>query len=457
MNARGSRQIIAFGVMLMVLGTAVPYAAAQAFDVAQTTQPPRSLGLTEAIILGLQQNQQLRVAAFEVAVARAQLAQAKAATSGSINAQATYTRVKESGATTIPFLSHGELHTITIPAPSPNLYDVRLVLQYPLYTGGRLEAQIALAEANVKGAEATLERVKQQIIFGIKQAYYQLLLAQSGMEVAERSIAQATETLRVARARVAAGVSPRFDEVQAEVALANARQSQVRARNAIAQATQALNALLNLPLDTPLVLKDQLAVEPVRTPLDALVGKALDTRPELAEVRARQAAAQAGIQIAQSGGKPALGLNAVTNYSNTGGLFAGTTGSLNWSITFAATLNLYDGGITQERIKEAQLRLDQLKAMEAQQRQSIELDVRQAYLNLQSAREELTGADALIAQAHEALRIANVRFQSGVGTNLEVLSAQTAASQAEAGRAQTLFTYNVARAALERAVGIEVQ
>ena len=82
--------------------------------------------------------------------------------------------------------------------------------------------------------------------------------------------------------------------------------------------------------------------------------------------------------------------------------------------------------------------------------------MRQAYLNLQSAAEELAGADALITQAQEALRIANVRFQSGVGTNLEVLNAQTAASQAEASKAQALFTYSLARATLERAVGADL-
>jgi len=83
--------------------------------------------------------------------------------------------------------------------------------------------------------------------------------------------------------------------------------------------------------------------------------------------------------------------------------------------------------------------------------------VRQAFLNLQAAREELAGADALVAQANEALRIALVRFQSGVGTNLEVISAQATSSQAEAERAQALFNYSVARAALERAVGGDVR
>lgn len=437
---------------LLSLITVLGLLAASAPAPAQPAPPARSLTLREALTLAAQQNQQLRVAAFEVAIARAQLTQARGAAAPQVNAQASYTRTQEQQPTTIMLGGF----PVTIPAASPNLYDARVTLQYPLYTGGRVDAQIALAEANVKGAEATLERITQSIVFAVRQAYFQLLLAHSSLEVAGRGVAQAAENLRVARARVAAGASPKFDEVQAEVAVANARQSQVRARNGIAQATQALAALLNLPLTTALLLRDPFTVQPVRDPVDALVAKALQARPEFADLAARQAAAQAGIQLAESGARPTVALQATGSYSNTTGLFAGQAGTANWSVTLAATMNLYDGGITRERIKEAQLRLEQLRALEAQQKQSVELEVRQAALTLASAAEELAGADALIAQAQEALRIANVRFQAGVGTNLEVLNAQAAASQAEGAKVQALFNYNLARATLERAVGADV-
>lgn len=444
---KGSLQVLGLMTAITILATLVPQA------VAQTTQAPRSLTLMEAITVAVQQNQQLRGAALEVSIARAQLAQARAAASGQVNAQASYTRLMEQGPTTIMLGGF----PVTIPAPATDLYDARLVLQYPLYTGGRIEAQVALAEANVKGAEATLVRLTQQIVFEVRQAYLRMLLAQSGVETAERSLAQATENLRVASARVAAGVSPRFDQVQAEVVLATARQALVRARNGVALAAQGLNVLLGLPLTTPLVLTDSFVVQPVRTAPDRLIATALETRPELAELRARQAAAAAAIQLAESGAKPSVVVNGAATYNNTTGLLAGQAGTASWSITLAATLNLYDGGLTRERVREAQLRLEQLKIAESQQRQAIEFEVRQAVLNLEAAREELAGADALVAQASEALRIAFVRFQSGVGTNLEVISAQASASQAESSKAQALFTYNLARASLERAVGGTVQ
>ncbi|HVH31777.1 MAG TPA: TolC family protein [bacterium] len=393
---------------------------------------PMALTQMQALTMALQQNPQLRVAAFEVLVARAQLAQARAGTALQASVQGSYTRTQDGVVTTIPVFSPGggppQVGTLTIPAPSSNIYDARLVLQYPLSSGGRIEAQVAMAEANLRGAEATFERIKQQIVFGVRQAYFSLLLAQASLRAADHSVTQADETLRVARARVATGVSPRFDQVQAEVAVATAKQIQVRARNSVAQAMQGLNALLNMSLETPLILPDPFAMISVATPTDRLLARALEVRAEVAEVRARQAAAQAAIEVAESGGRLNFGLSGMYDYGNSGPFGPGADLSSKWSVTLAATIAVSDGGLTRERVSEARQRLEQLKALEAQQRQTVELDVRQASLNLQSAREELVGAGALVEQAAEALRLANVRFAAGVGTNLEVVSAQAASS-----------------------------
>src|SRR3989475_6615954 len=297
--------VVALILVPALLAAAAPPVVAQAPAQLQ----PSQLSLAEALRLALQQNQQLRVAAFEVAVATAQLAQARAGGAIQGNVQASYARTQEGVSTSIPISGGPGGEVITIPAPAPNIYDARLVLQYPLYSGGRVEAQIALGEANLKGAEATFERIRQQIIFTIRQAYYQLLLAQAGLDSANHSVTQAAENLRVARARVASGVSPKFDEVQADVALATARQAQVRARNGVAQGMQALNGLLNLPLETPLTPTNPFVVTVVETPLDRLIARALETRPELAEVLARQAAAQAGVPTGENGARVKRGLS----------------------------------------------------------------------------------------------------------------------------------------------------
>ncbi len=416
---------------------------------AQQGQTPRPITLKDALALALQQNLQVRFAAFEVAIARAQLEQAKAGKAVQVTGSASYTRINERAPTTISVTSGGTSITVQLPPPPVDTGELRVSLQYPLFTGGRLEAQIALAEANVKGAEATLQRTVQQVLFQVKQAYYQLLLARASRRAAERILAQAEENLRVARVRVQAGVAPQFDVLQAEVNLANARQGVVRALNSMALARQALAALLNIPLDTLLEPQDELGITPFSVPLEELINRALRQRPELAELSARRAAAEAALELARSGARPNLALQGAYFLSGTS-LQNLTT---NWQVILALTLNLFDGGLTKARIQEAEERLRQLQVAESQQRQAIELEVRQSYLTLQSAVAELEASGKAVEQALEALRIANVRYQAGVSAQLEVIAAQAALAQAEVNRVQALFNYNLALAQLERAVG----
>lgn len=450
MESTTRRRLGAIALAVMVLAAPALPAAAQA---------PRPVTLVEALTLAAQKNHGLRVAAVEVKIARAQLAQAEAAKSGQITLSASYTRTNErDGGTmvippgTIPGITVPI--TITLPGPDPNIYSAALTYQIPLHTGGRLESQIALAQANLRGAEAALERAKQQLVLDVKQAYYQVLLAQAGVEVAARAASAADENLRVARARVAAGVSPRFDEVQAEVNLANARQGQIRSHNSLALAQHGLNALMVLPLDTVLQPRETMTVVPVRSDTAALVRRALEARPEMVEHRARIDVALAAVEIARAGGRPMVVLSGGPSYGNPGGSLVKTSG---WAVTLSATLSLFDGGLTAQRVREAESRVEQLREAEAQIRQGIELEVRRALLNLSSAAEELAAADKAVELAKEGLRIANVRFAAGVSTNLEVVTAQASLSQAEGNRIQALFNVNLARAQLERAAGGPVE
>jgi len=436
-----------------LLVAALP-AAAQAPPPTPAPSPPaeRPVTLAQAVTQALQNNLAIRLAAFEVQITRAQLEVAQGAKVGSVRGSVAYTRTNERSTTiVIPAGTFpGQLTPITISIPSsPNLFTAGITYEYPLYTGGRLEAQIALAAAGVRGAEAALERTKQDVILATKRAYFQLLGAQAGVDAALRSVASAEETLRIAQARVRAGTSPRFDEIQAEVSLAVARQGVVRARNGVAVSMQELAAVMALPVDTPLRPQEAMEVVPVAAPVAGLVARGLAQRPELAENKAQRDAAAAAIELAKAGARPVVGLVGAVSSEGT----SLSTITLGWSLMLSASFPIFDGGVTAAKIKEAELRLESLKVVEAQLRQRIELEVRQAAANLSAAAEEVAAAAKTIEQAREALRIAQVRFREGVGTNLEVIAAQASLAQAEAALVQALLAFNTARAQLERAAG----
>jgi outer membrane protein TolC len=200
-----------------------------------------------------------------------------------------------------------------------------------------------------------------------------------------------------------------------------------------------------------------MTIVPIRGDPGALIRRALEGRPEIVELRARVAAAQAAVEIARSGLRPLVVLSGGPSYGNTTGTVSTGAAGFSWSVTLSATITLSDGNLSAERIREAELRAEQLKASEAQLRQGIELEVRRAIINHGSAVEEVATADKAVESALEQLRIANVRFQAGVSTNLEVVTAQAALSQAEGNRIQALFNVNLARAQLERAAGGAVE
>lgn len=419
---------------------------------AQTPPPPRRISFADVATTVTQNNLQVRAASFDVTVAQAQLAQARGARQPSVTVSGSYTQMQSIPGQTVtipnPFGPAPPTITFVFPGSDTNQVALRLGVQFPLYTGGRVESQIALAEANLRGAQAVFARTIQQVVFQAQQAYLTALLARENLAAAQRSLDQANESLRVARARVAAGVVAEFDALQADVSVAGAQQGLVRAEIGVRNGDAALNAMLNQPLGTPLAFADTLEPRAVAGTMEAAIEQALRTRPELVEIRSRAEAARASIELAASGGRPSLTLSS-------GYEFSGPTGSIfgAWSATLAVTLSLYDGGITRERIREAELRVEQLKVLEAQTRQRIELDVRQAWLALEQAGGELTATGRGVEQAREATRIAGVRYQAGVGTLLEVTTAQSSLAQAEFSLASARFSQNLARVQVILAVG----
>jgi outer membrane protein len=445
-------------IVMIRVAVALLLAAALAGVVVDRTsaQPaPRRLTFAELASTAMQSNLQLRAAALDVAVAEAQLAQARAGRQPQVAASGSYTRVQQQSGQTIsfpnPFSPTPPVISFTLPAPDPNVYAARLALQFPLYTGGRLESQVALAEANLRGARAVFARAQQQILFTAQQLYLQTLLGQETVTAAQRALAQANESLRVATARVSAGAAPQFDVLQAQVAVANAEQGVIRARTSVAAAQTGLNATLGLSQDTPLELADTLEPRAVPGTMQDAIARGLRDRPELAELAARFAAAQAGIELAASGGRPNVVAGAGYDVGNANGMATSISGA--WSVSLGVTLSLYDGGITRERVREAQLRLEQLKTLDAQTRQQVELEVRQAWLALDQAAGELAAATKAGEQGREAARLAGVRYQAGVGTQLELLSAQASLAQAELGLASARFNQNLARIRVILAAG----
>jgi outer membrane protein len=302
--------------------------------------------------------------------------------------------------------------------------------------------------------EAQFNATAQQVVLSARQAYYGVQQSQGAVDSAKRSVDAAQENVRVTDARVRAGTSPQFDLLQAQVQLAQSQQALTHATTVLSQSQQALATVLFVPLGTTVAPATPLGLPEPPADVDPLIKQALENRPEIAQVRASQAAARAAITLAEAGLKP--------NVLLSGGPVVSTSdptnrNTVNFTATIAMTLAILDGGLTEAKVNEAKTRLQQAQVSEDQTKQQVELDVRNAFLTLRDAADSLRSALAQQTAAREALRIANVRFQAGVGLQLEVVTAVQNLASADNNVLQAQLQYNVALAQLDRAVGVQVK
>lgn len=415
----------------------------------------KPLTLAAAVDSALRQNYLIQLQAVQVSLARAALARAEAGIQPTVGFSGSYAQTWSS-TTTPPITGTVGGVPFSIPAPTPTnpVYNFGLTLTYPLYSGNALQDSITIARAGVRAAEASLTATVAQVILQVRQAYYGVQLAQGQISAAQRALDAARENVRVTDARVRVGTSPRFDLLQAQVQLAQSEQSLTQGKANAVLTQQTLDTVINVPLTSTIAPATPLGLPEPPQNLERLVQTALRTRAELAAARANVEAARVNIDLAEAGLRPRITIS--------GGPSAQTgdptqRAPVNYSGTVTLTLAILDGGLTQANVESARQQLSQAQVQEAQLRQSVEQQVRTSYLNLQNAAETLRSAEAQLTAAREALRIANVRFQAGVGTQLEVVTAVQSQATADQAVVQAQFNYNLALAQIDQAVGAQVK
>jgi outer membrane protein TolC len=425
--------------------------------------PAKPLTLADVVRLALQQSYAIRLAALQVALSRAQLAEALAQLQPTVQGHASYT------GTSTPTTTSPLIGTITIPGthivnlpfvatipvtatPQPGwMYGLQLT--YPLYTGNALQDQVTIAQATVRGTEAAFAAQAGQTVLAARQGYYGIELAQGQVASAQDAVNASAENVRVTAAEVRVGSVPQFDLLQAEVQLAQAQLNLTHAKASLVQAHQTLDATLNLPLNGYIATTSPLGLPAAPQDVEALVAEGLRQRPEIVQDQANVDAARAAIDLAASGLRPNITLSGGPDIETDNPL---TSNPVVWSGMIAMTLTILDGGLTKAKVTAAKVMLQQSQVTLDQTRQTVELQVRTAFLGLENAVEELRSAQTGVVSAREALRIARLRFQAGVGLQLDVVTAIQNLAAAEDAVVQGLYDYDNALAELDQAIGIQV-
>jgi outer membrane protein len=291
----------------------------------------------------------------------------------------------------------------------------------------------------------------------VKEAYLEIVRAVRIREVAEQSVKQLEEGLRVAENFVKVGLRAKVDVLDAQTRLGQAELQLIRANNDIGVAKARLNTLLREPIDTLFEVKDILSTEPYERSYKATREIALQQRPELQEANKNVTIAEKEITLAQSDYYPDITLSA--NYFRRGDE-PNVDGSdnvdrENWDIVAGATWTLFEWGKTRYATNQRRARLRQAKETLEQVKDLIMLEVKTGYLTLQAAGKGIRVAEKQVESAEENFRISQERYKEQVATATEVLDAQTRLTEARANYTDALVIFALARANLVRSMGLE--
>lgn len=408
----------------LLLTAALAYAQDQAAPV---------YDLDAVIKTALEKHPSLPAAAQEVAAAQARVRQVQAHFRPQINAEAGYIRLEEDP--TFSVAGFGTMHF-----GKADNWTANLGVEYPLYTGGKLEGMKTGAQAGVQMSEEQLARQRQTVAVNAARAYYRLLEVQRMLPVLTDQVKALQEVVRDATAMFEQGTVAKVDVLRAQVALSGAQSSVTDLQANGAAARSMLVEALGLPPGSPLTIKETETALAAPTAADKPWEQAWQKRADLRVLEAQKQAVQAQLSIARSDQRPQIGLFARSEFERP--TFYPETGTLSGGIVIRQ--NLFDGGASRQAVAEAQARLVQLDRAEEQLRYGIAVQVQVALSGLESARARLATTEPAVGLAKEALRLAQIGYANGVTPLTDVLQAQTALTKANAD-------YEGARSALRQA------
>ncbi len=404
------------------------------------------LTLLECLRLAEENNLQLRQASLAVRAATCTREEAFTKFLPQLSSSATYTYLGRPPEISLPGLPGSFQLT------KAGLSSLSLTLAQPVFTGGLLSASYQQAVENVKATSYQYQSVKQNVFLEVEKAYWGILKAQRAVEVTRELRKQAEEHRRVASSLFEQGLATKLDLLKTDVFLAEVARAIVEADNAVRLARASLGYLLHQELAPQLEFEDILEQEGTGLSLEAWQQLARENRPELASVRAARRVAEQAVTVARSGYFPQVALAwSFTEEKGTQSAPSHWRGS--WNLVAAVNLNIWDWQATRNRVERARTQLVQAETACQQLLSTIELEVKTAYLNCQSARERIRVSRAALTEAEENLRLTNLAYREGIATTTEVLDAQVALSQARHSYCQAWYDYQVASAQLRYSAG----
>jgi outer membrane protein len=454
---------------LLLLGSL----ATPVVGVSQATDTLR-LSLGDAVTRALRESDEVRLVAAQLQVTEAQVTSARAAGLPTLQFTGGYTQVERNARATVV----GQLFN------QPYTYTTNFNISQPIFQGGRIFAGARAANDVRQAARYDLEETRAFMSVNIQRAYLQVLLNQQLADIQARNVQLADERLALVQRLEGAGRAARYEVLRARVERANLEPGLIQARSNVELAMIELLRLLNVPASRTVVLTSELDTAAVRT-LARSIASDSSRPPVRASLRSAQFAVDArheGVRIARADFLPTINAFFRTGFL---ALPANPGFPTRWGVTVQVpcptetqpnrtcpeqnngwypdrslgvqvSWALFDGLRAKGNVNLAQAQERVARTQLEQERENV--GVEQARASAEFARAEGTylAQRQNAEEAEEAFRIASLRFERGLGTQLEVTDAQLALLTARSNAARGTVDYYLAAAELARARGAAV-
>jgi len=420
---------------------------------AQVAEPPLTLTIDDAIARGLATSHRLAEATARADAAHAAASARHADLLPHVAAEGGYTRTNH--VDTFGVLLPNNQFRLIYP-DVPDNYRTRLDLQWPIYTGGRVDALERAARAEAAAATEDAAAAKSDLRLEISRAYWALVTAAESMRAVEESLHAVQAHALDVKNQFDVGLLPPNDVAAATAQASRERMLEAQAHTTRTTAELDLARLIGVPPGTRIEPSVALTPPPLpASPPDELVNEALKERREREALQRRLAAAEARVRAARAGSRPSAAVGGGVDYANPNPRIFPRDAA--WKTSWDASINvswpIFDGGRTEAAATEAEAQARAARERLAEFDATVATEVRQRAQELSLSREAIAAAEDAVRSAAEARRVVGDRFDAGVATSTDVLEAQAALLQAELDRTQAIAAARLSEARLSRAVG----
>ena len=442
--------------LLFVAGVVCVRVATAAAD---NAAGPQSMSLADALGAAERASESIAIARSDVDRAQSQVISARSGYLPVVNGSAAYQRTLKSEFDDIsfgpPMMTDSD---VELPFGQRNNWRVGVNVNQPLFDGFRTQHAMGQAYAGVRVSQLGVTAARARVVLDAALAYYDALLADRQVEIAKVTLQQAEATLAETQLKFKQGTAPEFDVVRAQVSRDNSNNILVRFTVERDVAFVQLRRQIGLPLDRPITLTSKLEDEDVEAVIaTARTAAGLPpstTRVAIAQAKESIVAREEGVSLAKSQYLPTIGLGSDLGFVSYQNHPFTTDWKTNWTVGLNISIPLFDGFRRRATVLGSQADLASARSQLQATSEISQVETAQAAAAVEASIKTLEISARTVDQAQRAYQIADLRFQQGASTHLELIDSRVQLEQAQLNKARAAHDLKIARLRQELLPGL---